>query len=188
MLGLVKHARWIYAVTLMSGVFAGNAAHATSIDAGKCISQDDVKEIDKVFFSDFPNADAMKRYAGQQKFEIATNVADGITLQKEAASNDAKVDWLANFLRDRHDFFSDFSRFERPSYTYMRNGMSSVDNLRTTQKFPRSQCVQEVSYNMRAGACIRGQKLQSLSLTFVKDDRPLHFAGVELYFMACPAE
>ncbi|KWK51350.1 hypothetical protein WT80_10780 [Burkholderia stagnalis] len=70
----------------------------------------------------------------------------------------------------------------------MRNGVPSVDNLRTTQKFPRNQCVQEVSYNVRPGTCIRGQKLQSLSLTFVKDDRPLHFAGVELYFMACPAQ
>ncbi|KVD91799.1 hypothetical protein WS63_10865 [Burkholderia stagnalis] len=175
-------------MTLMGGVFAGNAAHASSNDAGKCISQDDVKEIDKAFFSGFPNADAMKKHAGPHKFEIATNVADGIKLQKESASNDAKVDWLANFLRDRHDFFADFSRFERPSYTYMRNGVPSVDNLRTTQKFPRNQCVQEVSYNVRPGTCIRGQKLQSLSLTFVKDDRPLHFAGVELYFMACPAQ
>ncbi|MFA8329673.1 hypothetical protein [Burkholderia ubonensis] len=184
-MALVKLLRLSVALTFVGGVIFQNYAAAASSEKDECISPRELSEIDRTFFSGFPNAGAMIKYSDGKTLKIDTNVAGGVRLEGEGASNEMKVDWLVGFLNDRHDYFSGFSGFEKPSYTYMRNGVSSVENLRTTRRFPKNQCVQEVNYDIRTGVCIRGQKLQSFSISFVKEERDLYFSGVEMYFMEC---
>ncbi|WP_157638406.1 hypothetical protein [Burkholderia ubonensis] len=187
-MALVKLLRLSAALALIGGTIFQNYAVAGLPERDGCISPRELSEVSHAFFGGFPSAGAMIKYSGRKALKIDTNVADGVRLEREGASNEVKVDWLVGFLNDRHDYFSDFSEFEGPSYTYMRNGVSSIENLRTTRRFPKNQCVQEVNYDIRAGMCIRGQKLQSFSISFVKEGGDLYFSSVEIYFMGCRSE
>jgi len=98
---------------------------------------------------------------------------------------------LVRTLNDHKELFSGFA-FDKPDFTYMkgqlRGGKSSVDNLRTSKRFPKDECVQEVNYDPPPGACVMSQRLTGLSLRFVKDERPLSLGSVEMFFNACDAK
>jgi len=156
-----------------------------------CLTQTDLQAVQQNFFAHFPDANAFRQYADKSKFRLLTNAASGRDLEQNGKPTADKIDWLVGTMNDHKELFSNFA-FDKPDFTYMKGqlkgGKPSVDNLRTSKRFPANECVQEVTYAVPSGACAMGQRLTDLSVTFVKDEHPLSLRSVEMYFDACPVK
>lgn len=181
--------RPIAAAFALALVCASHSAFA--VPQNICFTSADLQSVQEIFFAHFPDADAFKKYADKSKFELLTNVQAGVDLEKNHKPAGEKVDWLVRTMIDHKELFSNFA-FEKPDFTYMkgqlRGGTPSVDNLTTSKKFPKNECVQQVNYQLPRGACAMSQRLQGFSLSFVKDERPLSLRGVEMFFYTCPGK
>jgi hypothetical protein len=109
-------------------------------------------------------------------------------LERTDRPSNEKIDWLIATMNEHKELFSGFA-FGKPDFVYMkgqlRGGKPSVDNLRSSKQFPKSECVGEVVYNLPLGACIMSQRVSTLRLAFVKDERPFSLWDVELFFAPC---
>ena len=156
-----------------------------------CVTTAELQSVQQNFFARFPDADAFASYADKSKFVLRTNVASGRELQQTGKPTSDKIDWLVRTMNEHKELFSDFA-FDKPDFMYMKGQLkgakASVDNLRSSKSFPKNECVQEVTYDMPAGACVMSQRLSGLSLAFVKDERPFTLRSVEMFFVACTAK
>ncbi|WP_321884746.1 hypothetical protein [Paraburkholderia bannensis] len=169
-------------IMLCGALFHGGAV-AGGVNGGECFTRDDVKRVEQDVVNQFPNAAAMTRYAGAEDLRIATNVPEGISLKTQTGINPEKSAWIARFVDEHIELFRGF-RFAPVAYMYI-HGAISVDNLRESSRFPDHGCVQEIYYNNTPGSCVRGQKLQSLSVDFVKENGAIRLAGSELFVREC---
>ena len=173
----------------LSAMCACNVAFAGPKES--CITTDDLQTLQRDFFTHFPDAKAFSKYVDRSQFELLTNASEGRKLEQGGRPTAEKIDWLIHTMNTYKDLFSGF-QFDKPDFTYMRGqlrgGKPSVDNLRTSTRFPKDECVQEVNYDIPSGACVMSQRLTRLSITFVKDKRPLSLASVEMFFIACTAK
>jgi hypothetical protein len=186
----VKAARKSIAAAFAFAVLcASNTAFAAPQEG--CITTSELQTVQQDFFTHFPDANAFTTYADKRKFELLTNVASGRELEQGGKPTSDKIDWLIRTINDHKELFSGFA-FGKPDFSYMkgqlRGGKPSVDNLRTSKRFPKDECVQEVNYDLPSGACVMSQRLTRLSLSFVKDERPLSLRGVEMFFNVCTAK
>ncbi|WP_322052940.1 hypothetical protein [Paraburkholderia bannensis] len=169
-------------VMLCGTLFHGGAL-AGGVSSGECFTRDDVKRIEQEVVNPFPNVEAMTRYAGAEDLRISTNVPEGILLKNQTGKNSEKTLWLAKFAENHGELFRGF-RFGPATYMYI-HGAASVDNMRESPRFPAHECVQEIYYNNTPGSCVRGQKLQSVSVDFVKENGAVRLAGSELFVGEC---
>jgi len=173
----------------LSALCACNMAFAGPKDS--CITTHDLQTLQRDFFTHFPDAQAFAKYVDKSQFELLTNAPEGRKLEQGGSPTAEKIDWVIRTMNTHKDLFSGFA-FDKPDFTYMRGqlrgGQPSVDNLRTSKRFPKNECVQEVNYDIPSGACVMSQRLNRLSITFVKDERPLSLSSVEMFFIACTAK
>ncbi|MGY6162931.1 hypothetical protein [Paraburkholderia strydomiana] len=186
----VKAVRRSFAAALLiSALWACNSAFAQPQES--CITPSDLQSLQRDFFAHFPDANAFARSVDKSKFELLTNAPEGRRLEQGGSPTGDKIDWLIRTFNDHSELFSGFA-FEKPDFTYMRGqlrgGKPSVNNLRTSKRFPKDECVQEVNYDVPTGPCVVSQQLTRLSITFVKDERPLSLRSVEMFFNACTAK
>jgi hypothetical protein len=155
-----------------------------------CVTPAELADLQKTFFGHFPDADAFKKYADTHRFDLRTNAPAGRQLDTNGRPTAEKIDWVVKSLKENKELFSGFA-FDKPDYAYMkgqlRGATPSIYRLRSTKRFPRNECVQEVTYSLPpgAGACVMSQRATNVSLAFVKDERPLSLRDVEMFFIAC---
>ncbi|CAB3698088.1 hypothetical protein LMG22037_03350 [Paraburkholderia phenoliruptrix] len=179
----------ITTVIALSAVCLCNMAFASPKES--CFTTRDLQTLQRNFFTHFPDANAFERYVDKSQFELRTNAPEGRQLEDGGSPTAKKIDWVIRTMNTHKDLFSGFE-FDKPDFTYMRGqlrgGKPSVKNLRTSKRFPKDECVQEVNYDIPSGACVMSQRLNRLSITFVKDERPLSLSSVEMFFIACTAK
>ena len=167
---------------------SGASNAAVVVRADRCFTASDLEGLQRGFFQHFPDADAFLQYADKERFKLLTNAPEGRQLENDRRPAREKIAWLISVFSDYRELFSHFA-FQKPYFTYMvgqlRGAAASVDNLHTRQRFPKNECVQEVNYDVPAGPCVASQRLTNLSITFVKDERPLRLSSVEMFFNAC---
>lgn len=164
---------------------------AVDVPTDQCFTASDLADLQRNFFQHFPDAGVFSRYADKERFELLTNAPPGRELRDNHRPTREKIAWLLSVFTDYKELFAGFS-FEQPDFTYMKGQLAgaaaTVDNLRTRKRFPKNECVQEVNYDLPAGPCVASQMLTRLSITFVKDERPLRLSSVEMFFNRCKAK
>ena len=177
------------AIFALSLIFTSIAAFA-GLRSDDCIAIAEVKALNQNFFAHFPAAEAFRRYADERKFTLRSSLPDGRTLEKTGRPLNEKIDWLVTTMNEHKVLFSGFA-FGDPEFMYMkgelRGGKPSVDNLRSSKRFPKNECVREVVYYLPWGDCVASQRVSTLSLAFVKNERRFSLGDVELFFAACSA-
>lgn len=170
---------------------SGSTIAAVVIPTDRCFTASDLADLQHNFFQHFPDAGAFSRYADTERFELLTNAPPGRELRDNHRPTREKIAWLLSVFTDYKELFAGFS-FEQPDFTYMKGQLkgaaATADNLRTRQRFPKNECVQEVNYDLPAGPCVASQMLTRLSITFVKDERPLRLSSVEMFFNRCKSK
>ncbi|SPB15130.1 hypothetical protein NOV72_02359 [Caballeronia novacaledonica] len=179
--------RAIIAMTMLVLSTAG-VAHGFWSTAD-CITKEESMAIRRAFFSKLPNTEAFAAYAGNGRFKIFTNVAAGAALETEVASLEKEISWLSNLMKNHSRLFSDISQFKSVKFTYVRGRLRgarvSVDNLQSSTRFPKNECVEQVSYDISEGVCAKAQKVNILTFDFTKEKNKVGLAGVELYIYPC---
>lgn len=169
----------------------GSSIAAVVVPTDQCFTASDLADLQRDFFQHFPDAGAFSRYADKERFELLTNAPPGRELRDNHRPTREKIAWLLSVFTDYRELFAGFS-FERPDFTYMKGQLkgaeATVNNLRTRKHFPKDECVQEVNYDLPGGPCVGSQMLTRLSITFVKDERPLRLSSVEMFFNRCKSE
>ena len=170
---------------------SGSTIAAVVIPTDQCFTASDLADLQHNFFQHFPDTGAFSRYADKERFELLTNAPPGRELRDNHRPTREKIAWLLSVFTDYEELFAGVS-FEQPDFTYMKGRLkgaaATVDNLRTRKRFPKNECVQEVNYDLPAGPCVASQMLTRLSITFVKDERPLRLSSVEMFFNRCKSK
>ena len=155
-----------------------------------CITAEEVKLVESDFFSKLPHSDAFGPYKDYPGFRIFTNVIDGADLERKKAASDEKLAWFAAFIKKHPRLFvSGEFKVRYASYTFikgrLRGVMPSVENIQTSRKFPKHECVEHVTYELPSSQCVMAQYIRNFSVDFVKEGGKLKLGGVEMYFDLC---
>ena len=177
--------------TAATFALSGSSIAAVVVPTDQCFTASDLADLQRNFFQHFPDAGAFSKYADKEHFELLTNAPPGRELRDNHRPAREKIAWLLSVFTDYRELFAGFS-FERPDFTYMKGQLkgaaATVNNLRTRKRFPENECVQEVNYDLPAEPCVASQMLTRLSITFVKDERPLRLTSVEMFFNRCASK
>ncbi|AXF18788.1 hypothetical protein [Paraburkholderia caledonica] len=153
-----------------------------------CVTPAGLADLQQNFFARFPDAGAFRKYVDSRRFELRTNAPAGRELETNGRPTGEKIDWVVKTLNENKELFSGFV-FDKPDYAYMkgqlRGAAPSIYRLRSSKRFPKNECVQEVTYSLPPGACVMSQRMTGFSFAFVKDERPMSLRDVEMFFIAC---
>lgn len=178
--------RFFTAACLAAAIASPCCYAAGSLD---CLSASDVSTIKRDFFASFPNRTAFDKAVDPSNFQLLTNVADGDALRRAGKPANEKIDWIMGVFRDHKPLFADMSGLDRAEYSYVKGQLRgeepAVENGRTTTRFPKNECVLEVTYRATGQRCVMSQELSDLSLTFIRDAHAVKLASVEMFFIAC---
>ena len=163
--------------------------NAYAIPVPDCLSAGDASEIKQKFFASFPDKIAFNNYADPSRFELQTNVVDGVALQRGGRTAAEKIDWLMSVFGDHKVLFENMTGFDHPIFSYIKGqlkGMEpSVDNGRTSTHFPKNECVLDVEFRAVGARCVMSQQLQNMALIFIKRKNRTMLTTVEIFFIAC---
>jgi hypothetical protein len=175
------------AVACFAAAIASPSCYA--VGSADCLSAFDVSSIKRDFFTDFGSKTTFDKFVDPANFELLTNAADGAMLRRAGRPASEKIVWITGMFRDHKPLFADMSGLDRPIFSYVKGELQgkepSVDNGRATTKFPKNECVLEVTYRATGQRCVMSQELSNLSLTFIKDAHKLKLASVEMFFATC---
>jgi len=177
----------LIAAALASALFCASSAALCAPQEG-CVTPAELADLQQNFFPRFPDPAAFKKYADARSFALRTNAPEGRALETNGRPTAEKIDWVVKTLSENKELFSGFA-FDKPDYAYMkgqlRGAKPSIYRLRNSKRFPKNECVQEVTYSLPPGACSMSQRMTGFSFAFVKDERPMSLRDVEMFFMIC---
>lgn len=172
----------------MSMAFACTTVSAVPLS--DCVTQANIATLKHDFFTNLPNRSAFDAYVDRTKFKLHTNAMDGAALQREGKPVQQKIDWIIDIFNDHKGLFVNAEKIQATEFTYIKGQLRgrepSVDNIITSARFPKAECVYEVTFRTSGKACDLSQRLSNLSFTFVKDERGLLLSSVDMFFEACP--
>lgn len=189
-MALAKLYKMLPLVVGAAAIFGCADVHAGPLSI--CLSASDVSGIKHGFFSNFPDHAAFNNYVDQSKFKLLTNAIDGVALQSSGRPVGEKIDWLMSMFGEHKPLFENMKGFDQPTFSYikgeLRGGELSVDNGRTSTHFPKNECVRAVEFRAVGAQCVMSQRLQNLTLSFIKNKDRITLASVEIFFIACQGE
>lgn len=164
-------------------------ANTYAIPVPDCLSAGDVSEIKQRFFASFPDKIAFNNYADPSRFELQTNVVDGVALQRDGRTAAKKIDWLMSVFGDHKALFENMTGFDHPIFSYIKGQLRgvepSVDNGRTSKHFPKDECVLDAEFRAVGARCVMSQQLQDMALIFIKRKNRMLLTTVEIFFISC---
>lgn len=160
---------WCIAV-LISVLAGGSTAAFSRPLAQDCLTQAEVRQMDRDFWTTFPSPDGFAAYASP-KFSLGTNLTELSQSLAATASGPAWARAVAAFLAQHPGVFRSFKTAHDSAYLYYPGHDHSPDAVRTSSTLPVGQCVSEFSYSidLSRAQCVSGQRIRAYSLSFIKD-------------------
>ncbi|WP_431226400.1 hypothetical protein [Burkholderia contaminans] len=160
-----------WCVTVLVSVLAGGSAAAFSRPSAQdCLTQAEVRQMDRDFWATFPSPDGFAAYAAP-KFSLGTNITELSRSLAATTSGPARARAVATFLAQHPDVFGTFKNAHDAAYVYYPGRDHSPDAVLTSSTFPVGQCVSEFNYSIDTSRapCEAGQRIRAYSLSFIKD-------------------
>ncbi|WP_053059929.1 hypothetical protein [Burkholderia pyrrocinia] len=160
-----------WCITVLVSVLAGGSTVAFSRPLARdCLTQAEVKQMDRDFWVTFPSPDGFAAYAAP-KFSLGTNITELSQSLAATANGPARARAVAAFLAQHPDVFGSFKTAHDSAYLYYPGHDHSPDAVRTSSTFPVGQCVSEFNYStdLSHAQCVAGQRIRAYSLSFIKD-------------------
>ncbi|KVT48953.1 hypothetical protein [Burkholderia ubonensis] len=160
---------WCVSVALSMAV-AGSATAFARPPAEDCLTQAEVKQLDRDFWATFPSPDGFAAYAAPD-FSFNTNVADLSQSLAHAPKGPARARAVATFLGQHPDLYGSFKTALDSTYLYYPGRDHHPDAVRTSATFPANRCVSEFNFagNEKSSQCVYGQRTRAFVLSFIKD-------------------
>ncbi|WP_232435377.1 hypothetical protein [Burkholderia ubonensis] len=160
---------WCVSVVLSMAV-AGSASAFARPPSEDCLTQAEVKQLDRDFWATFPSPDAFAAYSAP-KLTFGTNIAELSVSLAHASGGPARARAVATFLGQHPDVFGAFKTMRDSTYVYYPGRDHHPDAARTSSTLPANQCVSEFNYaiDLSRVQCVSGQRLRAFSLSFIKD-------------------
>ncbi|WP_431821224.1 hypothetical protein [Burkholderia sp. F1] len=160
---------WCASVAL-SMVVAGSASVFARPVSEDCLTQTEVRQLDRDFWATFPSPDAFAAYSAP-KLTFGTNIVELSESLARASGGPARARAVATFVGRHPDVFGAFKTTHDSAYLYYPGRVRHPDAARTSSTLPANQCVSEFNFAMDPGRaqCVSGQRIRAFSLSFIKD-------------------
>lgn len=152
--------------------------------AGECLTASDLQTMDDGFWAHYPSIDEFSHYAASD-LDIATNIVDAQKINSTEQTGRGRAAQLASFLAKSPEYFSSFKSEHQPTYLYYVGNERRVDKMKATHTFPTGQCVSMFRFEFIGKACIAGQRVRVLSLSFTKESGKVELHGVQVAMDVC---
>jgi uncharacterized UBP type Zn finger protein len=152
--------------------------------AGECLTSAELSTIDQQFWGEYPSARQFARYAAPD-LTIASNVADLADATKTHTDGAQRAQQFASFLGQHPEYFGVFKQKHAVSFLYYPGADRHPDAVKTAARFPANRCVSMFNYELEQRQCVSGQRVRSLSLSFVKADGKVQLQVAQVALEAC---
>lgn len=171
--------------TLTCGAMLGVSTQCLAArSADECLTASDLLTMDDGFWAHYPSVEEFSYYAASD-MDIATNIVDAERINSTEKTGRGRAAQLASFLARSPEYFASFKSEHQPTYLYFVGNERRVDRMKTTHTFPTGLCVSMFRFEFIGKACIAGQRVRVLSLSFTKESGKIELHGAQVAMEVC---